>query len=317
MRWRHFRSPPALWLTGLVAALAVALFSASASAAASAAAADSASPDAASSREEQEIDLQSETLTVDHKRQRAVFGGGVVVRRGDLEVRCPTLVANYDHASKIQNVVCEGPVTATQGGTTMTSQAGTFDNTSGLLQLDGETTLVEADRKFSGESLTFETGSNLATLVRGRAEIPAEDPLAIGQGGGLGSGPFRITADEVQHDFAARKTTFRGNVVGTRADLVIKAARLVLIGAEGGQVERAWTEGGKVYVTQGARSGVSDRAHFAGGGQRLVLEGNPVVTENGSSLRGDKVTFFVGQGRVEVAKPRAVFPLGEARRRTQ
>lgn len=276
-------------------------------------------PAAASAVEEaphsQEIDLQSGTLTVEHKRQRAVFGDGVVVRRGDLEVRCPTLIAHYDHASRIREVVCEGPVTATQGGRTMTSQAGRFDNTTGLLRLEGETTLVEADRRFTGSSLTFETGTNLATLLQGQAELPSGDPLLAGQDPSLGTGPFRIRADEVRHEFTDGKTTFDGNVVANRADVVVRASRLILLGVGSGAVERAWTEGGSVEVEQGERSGVSDRAWFSGDGRRLILEGNPRVTEGDSILRGEKVTFWLGEGRVEVIRPRAVFPLGEARRR--
>lgn len=263
-----------------------------------------------------EIDLKSETLTVDHKKHRAVFEGGVVVTRGDLEVRCPTLVAHYDRASKVREVVCEGPVTATQGGRVMTSKAGSFDNTKGLLQLDGETTLVDVDRRFTGERLTYETSTNQAIIAAGQAELPA-DGASSDLGVGLGSGPLRIRADEVRHDFATRKTTFDGNVVATRSDLTVSAPRLVVVGKEGGELDRAWTEGGTVRVTQGERYGTADRGRFTAGAKRLVLEGNPTVTERGSSLKGERVTFFVGKGRVEVAKPRAVFPLKEAQKRAK
>lgn len=264
----------------------------------------------------QEIDLRSETLTVDHRKHEATFGGGVVVTRGDLVVRCPTLVAHYDSAAKIREVVCEGPVDAVQGERTMSSRAGSFDNRSGLLSLEGETTLVDAERRFTGESLVFETGTNLATLAHARAELPAEE---MSDPGGLpiGSGPLFITAEKVVHDFSERRTTFVGEVVAKRSDLVMKAPRLVVLGKEGGAIDRAWTEGGPVHVTQGARHGTAQRARFASGGQRLILEGDPIVTENDSSLRGERVTFFVGLGRVEVMKPRAVFPLREAERRVQ
>jgi len=260
----------------------------------------------------QEIDLVSETLVVEHKKHRAIFGGGVVATRGDLEVRCPTVVASYDQRAKIREVVCEGPVSATQGGKTMTSQAGSFDNASGMLHLEGGTTLTEAGRRFSGERLDFEVGTSLATLSRGQADLPGS--------GGLGplqpndGAPFRITADKVTHDFDKGRTTFIGNVVATRGDLTMRASRLVVVGAGDGKVERAWTEGGPVRVDQGERHGSAQRGTFVGGGQRLVLEGEPVVTERESSLRGDRVTFHVGQGRVEVEKPRAVFPLERAKR---
>ncbi len=257
------------------------------------------------------IDLRSETLTVDHRTQRAVFSGGVVVVRGDLEVRCPSLTAHYDAASRVERVDCDGPVTATQGGRTMTSSAGSFDNTSGMLHLEGETTLVEAGRRFSGESLDYETGTSLATLAKARADLPeAAEGLQ-----GIESGPFRITAEKVIHDFTRRRTIFDGHVVANRGDLTMRATRLVLDGAEDGTIDRAWTEGGPVRVKQGDRIGTAQRGTFVAGGKRLILEGDPIVTEGSSSLRGDRVTFFVGQGRVEVAKPRAVFPLEEVQKR--
>lgn len=254
-----------------------------------------------------EIDLTSETLTVEHRKHRATFSGGVVATRGDLEVRCPTLTAHYDHRAKVREVICEGPVSATQGGRTMTSRSGSFDNASGRLHLQGETTLTEADRRFEGDSLDFEVANSMATLSRAKAELPGSEKLGPLQS--TDGAPFKITADKVTHDFGRHRTTFSGNVVATRGDLVMRASRLVTVGADDGRIDRAWTEGGPVRVVQGDRRGSAQRGTFVGGGQRLVLEGDPVVTEGDSSLRGDRVTFFVGQGRVEVARPRAVFPL--------
>ncbi|HEY0839805.1 MAG TPA: LptA/OstA family protein [Vulgatibacter sp.] len=254
-----------------------------------------------------EIDLTSETLTVEHRRHRATFGGGVVATRGDLEVRCPTLVATYDQRAKVREVVCEGPVSATQGAKTMTSSKGSFDNAAGRLHLEGDTTLTESGRRFSGDSLDFEVAKSQATLSKAEAELPgsgAADPLQPDDGT-----PFRITADRVVHDFATHRTIFDGHVVAVRRDLEMRASRLIAVGADDGTIERAWTEGGPVRVVQGDRRGVARRGTFVGGGQRLILEGDPVVTEGDSSLRGDRVTFHVGQGRVEISKPRAVFPL--------
>ncbi|AKU92235.1 LptA/OstA family protein [Vulgatibacter incomptus] len=270
-------------------------------------------PAAATREPSAPIDLRSETLTVDHRRHRAVFGGGVVASRGDLEVRCPMLTAVYDNASRVREVSCDGPVSATQGARTMTSRSGYFDNVTGELHLSGETTLVEEGRSFSGETLVYETGSSQATLVRARAELSGDDAADLPGS----TGPMRITADKVTHDFARHRTIFSGNVVAVRGDVVVRASRLVTIGDDRGHVESGWTEGGPVRVEQGARQGTAERAHFAGGGKRLVLEGNPVITEGSSSLRGDRAVFQVGQGRVEIEKPRAVFPVEELQKGTK
>ena len=256
------------------------------------------------------LDLRSETLTVEHGRQRAIFGGGVVATRGDLTLECPEVVATYDARSQVKLVTCHGPVTAKQGDRQMTAQRGQFDNATGLLTLDGEPTLVEGARRLQGETLVYDANLATAKLTNVRGELPAAEAPDLP--GAAGRGPLFVNAAQVVHDLNARRTVFDGGITATRGDLVLRAPRLTAQYDESGEVQRAVTGGGPVTVKQRDRNARADRAVFTAGARTLVLDGSPQVTEGASSLTGTKVTFLLGQDRVEVEKPRAIFPIGAA-----
>lgn len=258
----------------------------------------------------QPIDLRSETLVVEHKKRRALFGGGVVATRGDLVLECPEVEALYDARSKVKTVRCLGPVTAHEGARTMRAARGLFDNETGLLTLEGEPTFLEGERRLVGETLEYDTGKGLVRLLHVEGSIPAEEAPDLP--GKAGQGPLLVRAERVEHDLEGRRTSFDGGVVATRGNLTLNAPRLTATYDEEDRLERAVTSGGAITVRQGERRGRAQRAIFTEGARRLVLEGEPTVVDAGSSLSGDKVTFLLAQDRVVVDRPRAVFPLGEA-----
>lgn len=259
-----------------------------------------------------EIDIRSETLTVEHARHRAVFAGGVTAVRGTLTLRCPSVVADYDDASRVRLVTCSGPVTATEHGRTMTAGSGEFDNLAGVLTLHGEPTLVDGARRLVGEELTYALATEKIELTRARAQLPARD--AAGAPRLAGQGPLSVTADRVSYDLEARSALFSGGVTARRGDLTLHATRLTTSHDEEGNVERALSSGGPVTVVQRDRKARAGKAELRGNAGRLVLWDDPVVTEKDSTLAGDRVTFLLGEDRVEVERPRASFPLEAARR---
>lgn len=256
------------------------------------------------------LDLRSETLTVEHGKKRAVFGGGVIATRGNLILECPEVVAEYDARSQVRLVTCEGPVRAREGERHMTAQSGYFDNTTGLLTLSGEPTLTEGARRLVGQTLVFDANKSVATISQVRGELPAAEAPDLP--GAAGRGPLFVTAPKVTHELEARRTSFEGGVVATRGDLVLHTPALTATYDEAGDLKRAVSSGGPVTVRQRDRRARADRAVFTAGARSLVLEGNPQVTEGPSSLTGNRVTFLLGQDRVEVEKPRAIFPIGAA-----
>ncbi len=256
------------------------------------------------------LDVKSPHLTVHHRERRAVFGGGVVLTQGDLVVRCPELVAHYDEASRIQRVVCSDEVRAEQGAWRMEAGGGEFDNVERTLTLRGEPVIREGGRWIRGEEMVWEVEGKVARVKQGEAELPAAD-LPRSAGGARG-GPLRVVASEILYESESRRAQFDGDVVARRGEMTLRASRLVAVAAEDGSLDSAWTEGGPVSVVEGNRRARSGRARFSGNGQRLVLTGNPRLTESESWLEGERVIFFIGEDRVEVEKPRAAFPLDRA-----
>jgi lipopolysaccharide transport protein LptA len=257
-----------------------------------------------------EIDLRSETLVIQHAERQAIFGGGVTAVRGDLTMNCPEVLALYDGKAKVTVVRCMGQVTAVQGERTMTAGSGEFDNVTGILSLTGEPTLVEGERRLTGDVLTYDVTSKKAELLKAKARFPAGDAPTTAKV--AGHGPMNVAAERVVYDTEGRVATFRGGVTATRGDLVLKAPRLQTRLDEEGRIRSAVSGGGPVTVVQGERRGRAKKATFVGAKNTLVLEGDPTVTERESTLTGDTITFHLAEDRVEVERPRASFPLKEA-----
>lgn len=256
------------------------------------------------------LDVESPHLTVDHRERRATFGGGVVLRQGDLVVRCPELVAHYDDSSRIQRVVCSDELRAEQGERKMEAGGGTFDNQERTLTLHGEPMIREGGRWIRGEEMVWEVDKKVARVKDGEAELPAADLPSTSSRSN--SAPLGVVASEILYESETRTLQFDGDVVARRGGMTLRASRLVAVAGEEGGLESAWTEGGPVSVVEGNRRARAGRALFSGNGQRLVLTGEPRLTESESWLEGERVIFFIGQDRVEVEKPRAAFPLDRA-----
>lgn len=263
----------------------------------------------------QPLDVQSPHLTVQHRQRQAVFGGGVVLTQGELVVRCPELVAHYDEAGRVRRVVCEDQVRAEQGAREMEAGSGSFDNLGRTLTLRGEPVIREGGRWIRGEEMVWEVDTKVARVKRGEAELPAADlPRSAGprSAGRSSAGPLRVVAKEIHYESEARTARFDGDVVARRGEMILRASRLIAVAGEDGRLASAWTEGGPVSVVEGQRRARAGRARFSGNGQRLLLTGDPRLTEQESWLEGERVVFFIGEDRVEVEKPRAAFPLNRA-----
>lgn len=261
--------------------------------------------------ESETVDVRSPRMTVEHGKRQATFYGGVVLTRGDLVVRCPSLTATYDATARIRRVVCEGPVEAQEGTRKMTAAEGSFDNREGILSLEGEPEIVDGERKLRGERMIYEVATATARVQRGEALLPSTDAPIAGASSSTNE-PLHVEADEIVYDTQTRTTAFAGNVRARKGKVDLEAKRMIAVSGADGGLERAWTEGGPVVASEGARRATAGRASFQGRGQRLVLEDEPLLVEGDSSLRGKRVIFFLGEDRVEVDQPRGVFPLGDA-----
>lgn len=130
--------------------------------------------------------------------------------------------------------------------------------------------------------------------VPGLAASPSDTPLTGSRE------PIEITSDRLDADDNARLMMFIGNAVAKQGDTTIHADRLtVRYAGEGGDVDRVVAEG-NVRIVQGGRVATSRRADFFRDQERILLTGEPQVTEKGSTVKGHQITLFMKERRAVV-----------------
>ena len=109
---------------------------------------------------------------------------------------------------------------------------------------------------------------------------------------------LKITADHSSWDLKARSIQFEGNVVATRGDMRLTCARLDVTMGDGDHIEHAAATGG-VRVTQADREATGQEAELTTLRGELVITGEPVVREGGTSFSGERVTLWLDDERME------------------
>jgi len=115
--------------------------------------------------------------------------------------------------------------------------------------------------------------------------------------------PLHIQADALEFDYEAKQAVYRGAVVVTQGDTVIKCDRLTVAYDESGEGQRQLKEVvavGGVAVRQGAREAQGDRAVFNEQERTVTLTGNAVLREGRNRIEGETVVVYLNEGRSRV-----------------
>ena len=112
--------------------------------------------------------------------------------------------------------------------------------------------------------------------------------------------PIDITSDKVETHFKENLIVFKGNVMARQKDIVIYADSLEAIMIEGGKGIEKVIAGGNVKIQQGLRVANCQKAVFYNVEQKVVLTGDPKVSEGENIVSGDEIIFDIEQDRVEV-----------------
>lgn len=106
-----------------------------------------------------------------------------------------------------------------------------------------------------------------------------------------------IDAERSDWNLKDKVVLFEGNVRASRGIVNLECQTLrVTLGASG-EIESA-IAGGQVFVQQGERQASSDDALLNAISGELVLTGNPVVREDGRSMRGERITLWLDDDRM-------------------
>jgi len=139
----------------------------------------------------------------------------------------------------------------------------------------------------------------------------------------LAPSPTTLTCDHMDmwSEGDETKAICTGNVTVTGTNLRIVCDRLELTASRIGDDQEAESiptlekfryllATGNVSIAQGTRVATCERAEVLPREEKVVLTGNPVVTDRASDVTtaGEKITMLRGQERVEVEKPRLKGP---------
>jgi lipopolysaccharide export system protein LptA len=114
------------------------------------------------------------------------------------------------------------------------------------------------------------------------------------------SQPIDITSDKVEAYWKQNLIIFRGNVVARQKDIVIYADSIEAVTIEDGKGIERVTAGGNVKVQQGLRVANCEKAVFYNLNQKMVLTGDPKVSEGENTVSGDEIIFDIDKNRIEV-----------------
>jgi outer membrane protein assembly factor BamD len=112
--------------------------------------------------------------------------------------------------------------------------------------------------------------------------------------------PIDITSDKVEAYWKQNLIIFRGNVVARQKDMVIYADSLEAVTLQDGKGIERVTAGGNVKIQQGLRVANCEKAIFYNLDQKVVLTGDPKVSEGENIVSGDEIIFDIDKNRVEV-----------------
>ena len=109
-----------------------------------------------------------------------------------------------------------------------------------------------------------------------------------------------ITSDKVEVNWKENLIIFKGNAIARQKDMVIYADSLEAVIIEDGKGIDRVIAGGNVKIQQGLRVASCQKAVFYNLDQKVVLTGEPKVSEGENIVSGDEITFDIEKNRVEV-----------------
>jgi lipopolysaccharide export system protein LptA len=114
------------------------------------------------------------------------------------------------------------------------------------------------------------------------------------------SQPVDITSDRVETYSKENLIIFKGNVIARQKDIVIYADSIEALVMEGGKGIEQVLAIGNVKIQQGLRVASCKRAVFQNLDRKIILTGDPKVSEGDNMVSGEEIIFDLAQNRVEV-----------------
>ncbi len=119
------------------------------------------------------IEVESDSLHIDHTAGRALFEGNVRAVHGDLSLTCDRLEVTYDREGGVSSLMATGGVQVQRGQARATAATARLDARAGLLVLEGRPVLTQGRSRLEGRRITvgLSSGRIEVTGARGRFEV--------------------------------------------------------------------------------------------------------------------------------------------------
>jgi len=116
--------------------------------------------------------------------------------------------------------------------------------------------------------------------------------------------PIDVTSDTVEANQKQNMVMFKGNVVAKQEDITLYANMIVVYYNPETKKLKEIRAVGEVRIVQLDRRATGQKATFEQDENRVVLEGDAVLREGENVIRGERVIYYVDEGRsvVEAGK---------------
>lgn len=154
--------------------------------------------------------------------------------------------------------------------------------------------------------LTFHPAVLPPAFSADKSSVPMDKKLA------QSDSPVHIASDRMDVDQTTRSITFQGHVVVQQDELTITGKTLKVFAASDDnkdrkekkkedagmmdRIDRIEVEG-DVKISQRDKVAVADRAVYYHQEQKIVLMGNPSVSQGQDTVQGRLITLYIAQGR--------------------
>jgi len=109
--------------------------------------------------------------------------------------------------------------------------------------------------------------------------------------------PIDITSDTVEASQKENTVTFKGNVIAKQEDITLYANRVVVSYNPDTKKLKEIMAVGNVRIVQLDRRATGQKASFEQDANKVTLEGEAVLREGENVIRGERIIYYVDEGR--------------------
>ena len=119
--------------------------------------------------------------------------------------------------------------------------------------------------------------------------------------------PIVVTSDRMEADELGNTVTFIGGVTLKKENMTLTSDHLVVYYDAVNKEVREIEAQGNVVVRQEGRVALANKAVYYSKEEKIVLTGNPRITENENQLAGERITMFMRSERSVVESGNVLF----------